>query len=213
MVVAHSVGRIFGETCGLVTAPAWPKSGVVRWAAVGSSRRLGAPLPGRRTYKTEGSRKLATSVVPAQTLVATSLPPHTICLWFPCHPPPFEVFLLLQIRLCVCLSCLILARKVFRSVSSVPYISLRFWFGSFLLFVGRCWITRIDDAVQEVLRYLPDASVRPSLRRLPDDTNILLRSKCATSLFFLFLFRISRRVLFLLWIEFCVQFSFHQMQS
>jgi hypothetical protein len=63
VVLARSAGRIFWGTCGLVvTAPAW-QSGVVLWAAVGSSRRLGAPLPGRGTYKTEGSRKLVSALV------------------------------------------------------------------------------------------------------------------------------------------------------
>jgi hypothetical protein len=71
--------------------------------------------------------------------------------------------------------------------------------------VRLCRITRIDDAVQEILRYLPDASVRPSLRRLPDDPTILLRSKCAASLFFCSLC-ISRRLLAFSRLDFCVQF-------
>ena len=43
-------------------------AGLAKWrralgGAVGSSRRLGAQLPGRGTYKTEGSRKLVSALV------------------------------------------------------------------------------------------------------------------------------------------------------
>jgi hypothetical protein len=55
---AHFWGDVWsGDGAGLA------KSGVVRWAAVGSSRRLGAPLSGRRTYITEGSRKIVSAIV------------------------------------------------------------------------------------------------------------------------------------------------------